>query len=155
MRIASLIPILLALALSSCTSGDQSEVTEIKELELSVAELVMEAAPTSHATQMFVSGKTDGMTKEYGYPFHQDLYDARIVLNDQERDGFMDRLSDGVQSVIKGDGLRITGRSEGGGHRGFLYHGNEKRGTLDMFTILDAEQGTRILILVSEQPYKG
>jgi hypothetical protein len=155
MKVTLLIPVLIVLALSSCTSGDQSEVTEITELGLPLAELVKQAAPNSHATQMFAVGKTDGMTKEYGYPYHQDIYDARIVLIDQERDGFLDRLSEGVQSIIKEDGLRVTGSSRGGEHRGFLYHGNGKRGTLDMFTILDAEQGTRILILVSEQPYQG
>jgi hypothetical protein len=155
MKIAWLIPIVLVFALTSCAGGDRTEVTAIDELELPLAELVKEAAPTSHATQMFVSGKADGMTKEYGYPFYQDLYDARIVLNDQERDGFMERLGEGIHAVIKADGLRITGSSRGEEHRGFLYHGNGKRGTLDLFTILDTEQGTRILILVSEQPYQG
>jgi len=155
MKTTSSILILVALVLSSCTGGDQAEVTAIDQLELPLAELVKEAAPTSHAGQMFAVGRSDGMTREYGYPFHQDSYDTRIVLNEQERDGFMERVSEGIEAKIKNDGLRITGRSEGEEHRGFLYHGNGKRGTLDMFTILDAEQGTRILIIVTEQPYQG
>lgn len=151
MRTARLLPLVIGVIFVSCTA--QTESGRVDELHLSLAELVKEAAPVSHGSQMFSIGKSEGMTKEYGYPLYRDLYDARIVLADEEQDGFLNRLSEAVEAAIESDGLRITERSKGEDYRGYLYRGNGKRGTLDLFAILDADRGTRILVLVSEQPH--
>jgi hypothetical protein len=147
-----IVPLLLAIALPSCTVKSELEVDSITQLRIPLADIVQELAPDSHGQQMFAVGKSEGMTKEYGYPFHQDQYDASIVLTEEEADGFLVRLAERIRSVIEGDGLEVTGTSTGEDFTGYLYHGNGKRGTLDLFVIPTAERAVRILILVTEQP---